>query len=287
MLRLWLKGHPLLVSGGALVVGLGVLGLVPTDTSVASLIPVRLVLALFMMGLIAFLGGRKAITPSFKGVGFALRKSAYLLGLTFVVGMSGLAMLFAQGTGMVQGWYWQLVQAILLCVVVGLFEESLFRGIILSGLLAYGAKTRSGVMRAAIISSLIFGFVHVLPFFLYGQVTTIPAFMQALFKTLGTGITGLLLAAIFIKTRSVWAIAAVHGLNDLFALISGALYGGAVATNYVNNDPSVALMYVVVYFFTLILYIPVLVVALRTLLSVSVPTTGWYFTRKRKAPSLD
>ena len=110
--------------------------------------------------------------------------------------------------GMVSDWPLQLALVIMLCLLVGTFEEGLFRGVVFSGLLARFGETRRGLIGAVIVSSLIFGFVHVTPSIMNGQVVTGLDMAQAALKTLQAGILGAFLAALFLKTRNIWGIAA-------------------------------------------------------------------------------
>ena len=49
---------------------------------------------------------------------------------------------------MVSDWPLQLALVIMLCLLVGTFEEGLFRGIVFSGLLARFGETRRGLIGA-------------------------------------------------------------------------------------------------------------------------------------------
>ena len=80
-----------------------------------------------------------------------------------------------------------------------------------------------------------------------GQVVTGLDMAQAALKTLQAGILGAFLAALFLKTRNIWGIALVHGLNDLFVMLGDALFSGTTSTTYVNNDAMMASASVVMY----------------------------------------
>lgn len=198
-----LRSHPLLVAVVALVVGLAGIWLVPGDGTLAGMVPVRVGLSIIMFSIVGIVAGRSAIVPTTQGMGFAFRKSAYLLVLALAAGVLAFVSAWASGNALVPDWPWQLASALVLCLFVGLFEEGLFRGIVLSALLARMGRTRAGILGAAGISSLLFGVVHVLPFLLNGQVSDGIGVAQAVLKTLQTGIVGLLMAAIFIKTHNL------------------------------------------------------------------------------------
>ena len=130
-----------------------------------------------------------------------------------------------------------------------------------------------------IVSSLIFGFVHVTPSIMNGQVVTGLDMAQAALKTLQAGILGAFLAALFLKTRNIWGIALVHGLNDLFVMLGDALFSGTTSTTYVNNDAMMASASVVMYGVFFLLYIPIIVSTVRMLKQVETPCKGPFADR--------
>lgn len=283
-IRAYMRSHPLLVAVLALVAGLAGIWLVPSDATLAGMVPVRVGLSVVMFAVLGIVAGRGAIEPSSEGMAFAFRKSAYLLALALAAGALAVATALASGSPLVPNWPWQLASAFVLCFFVGMFEEGLFRGIVLGALLARMGRTRAGVLGAAVVSSLLFGVVHVLPFVIGGQVSDALGLAQAVLKTLQTGIVGLLMAAVFVKTRNIWTVVLVHGLNDLFAMVAEALFAGTVSTQYVNADPTAGLASVVVYLVFLVLYVPVLVSAVRMLRRVEVPCRGPFADDRLQEP---
>lgn len=82
---------------------------------------------------------------------------------------------------------------------VGLSEETMFRGVLLSGL-----RTRIGLRPAVAISTVVFGVVHVLNVFLTGDL------VLAVAQAFAAMASGLLLAAIRIRTGSLWPAVGYH-----------------------------------------------------------------------------
>lgn len=101
----------------------------------------------------------------------------------------------------------------LLTLIVGyaataFFEEAIYRGVILDLL------RPKGVWTAVLLSSLLFGLVHLSNIALRGNPGLIA--LQAL----GAATGGVGMAAIRVRTRSVWPGIALHGLHDLFFQLS-------------------------------------------------------------------
>ena len=92
-------------------------------------------------------------------------------------------------------------------------------------------------------------------------------------------IVTMILAALFLKTRNIWGIALVHGLNDLFVMLGDALFSGTTSTTYVNNDAMMASASVVMYGVFFLLYIPIIVSTVRMLKQVETPCKGPFADR--------
>ena len=240
---------------------------------------IRLGLTIVMFAIMAVAAGCNIIVPNAKSIGLSFKKSIYPLVVALVMGVFVLLGTAMKNEGMVSDWPLQLALVIMLCLLVGTFEEGLFRGIVFSGLLARFGETRRGLIGAVIVSSLIFGFVHVTPSIMNGQVVTGLDMAQAALKTLQAGILGAFLAALFLKTRNIWGIALVHGLNALFVMLGDALFSGTTSTTYVNNDAMMASASVVMYGVFFLLYIPIIVSTVRMLKQVETPCKGPFADR--------
>jgi uncharacterized protein len=88
------------------------------------------------------------------------------------------------------------------------FEEGLWRGVI------FGVLRPSGVWPAVLISSLLFGLGHLGNSALRGASPLIAA------QALGAGVSGVGLAALRLRTETVWPLIAIHLFHDLFLQMS-------------------------------------------------------------------
>ncbi len=273
-IRRFVRSRPLVAAALALAVGLGCIWGIPTGGSVPGMMFVRLGLSIIAFAAIAIAAGRHVITPTAKSIGFAFKKSIYLLAIALVTGAFAIGMALYQSKELLPDWPFQLALVVLLCLVIGAFEEGLFRGIVLSSLLARLGNTRRGLVGAVVVSSLIFGVVHVAPSLLSGQVSDGLGVAQAVLKTVQSGILGAFLAAIYLTTRNLWGVVLVHSMNDLFAMLSEALYAGSVSHQYVSTDPLMATGAVIAYVIFTVLYVPILVSTVRMIKRVDVPCRG-------------
>jgi membrane protease YdiL (CAAX protease family) len=87
--------------------------------------------------------------------------------------------------------------------VAGLFEEILFRGLVLHALVRVWGTTRTGMLRAAFVSAVFFGFVHLLNA-IQGDPGAIPGQIAIAL------VEGIWWAAIVLRWGSVWPAVLLH-----------------------------------------------------------------------------
>ena len=99
---------------------------------------------------------------------------------------------------------------VLLYISVGTIEEFLFRGLILPLMLRKWGSTRKGIYTAVLVSSAIFGVVHLLNF-IAGRRDLLTTGTQILYGTF----FGVFFAALVLRNRSIWPAVFGHFLFDL------------------------------------------------------------------------
>lgn len=93
-------------------------------------------------------------------------------------------------------------------VLVSLFEEIAFRGLIFYALLNAWKDRRGGVWRAVLVSSLVFGLAHM------GSLGSGNPLSGALFQSASSAITGVLYAGLALFGGSLWPVIVGHFLID-------------------------------------------------------------------------
>lgn len=121
-------------------------------------------------------------------------------------------------------------------LTTGLFEETVFRGVVLFSFLLLWDHSRSGMIKSISLSALLFGGVHIL------QLAENPL-PQTVLTMLAAVMAGFFYGVILLHGRSIWIPIAFHGLHN--AAISMSMAGkNAVETPLIN-------------LFILLTYIPV------------------------------
>jgi membrane protease YdiL (CAAX protease family) len=90
-----------------------------------------------------------------------------------------------------------------------LYEEVLFRGLMLKVFLLTMGHSKKGIMNACLISSAIFGFSHIINIVSGGDI--LPVATQMISAFFG----GMFYAALFIRTKTLWVPILLHGFNNL------------------------------------------------------------------------
>ena len=99
----------------------------------------------------------------------------------------------------------------------GLFEEVLYRGLVLKMLLRKTGHSKKGVIFACVISSAIFGLLHIVNVFAGAPV------LSTISQIIHATATGLFFAAVFLRTKKLWIPILLHGLLNLSAQIFDAI----------------------------------------------------------------
>ncbi len=182
--------------------------------------------------------GKEKVTFSTKGFGYAfrlLRGYFILLAIITVLGILIVVAEYVEGNTDSLFDLVPFINILLVGLFVGIVEEFTFRGLIFGGLLQKFGNSKKGIILAAVISGLMFGVLHIIDYLVDGEITNIGEASTAIMKIVQTGIFGVVLAFIYFKTRNLFAVAALHSLNDLleFLATSGK---DALAGSYVSSD---------------------------------------------------
>lgn len=142
---------------------------------------------------------------------------------------------FTSGDPLADNWPVQLILSCLVCLFVGLYEEMAFRVTINDAILYKFRDSKHVFVWVAIISSLVFGGVHVLGAGMQSGLSVV----SALLKTIQTALFGFCLLILYWKTRNIWGIALVHAIYDGLSTVPEAIFSDTAdlgsADSYVNS----------------------------------------------------
>ena len=206
----FLKKQPMMTAVLALMIAMAGVGL-PQEAYLTRGI-LRVLLTGTMLFLLTLISGENTLSQGDNQTAYVFRQ---LRGFLILAAMAGV--LTAVGTvvqGEVRpGMLLRLVSLLLLFLFVGLFEELCFRAVLNDAMICQFRNSKGVFAWSAVISSLIFGAVHVIGSPLTGAVEV----LQAVLKTLAAAIVGFAFLILYWKTRNIWALALVHGAYDFLA----------------------------------------------------------------------
>ena len=136
----------------------------------------------------------------------------------------------------------------------GLFEEVLYRGLVLKLLLKKNQDSRQGMIFACVISSAIFGFFHIVNVFAGAPV------LSTLSQVVDATATGLFFAVVFLRTRKLLMPILLHGLLNLSTQIFDAIVSFDLLLQNPAPQTEVDIIGLIIY--TLFTSLPMLIAAL-------------------------
>ena len=183
----------------------------------------RIILTIACTGFIALISGDKILINSSNKTAYGILMGIPLIMVNALVGILDLILHLTDSEPLVQGWLPKTILLAIFYLSLGFFEETLFRALINDAIL-YQFRNKRGVFVAiALISSFIFGVVHVWGSDIYNLVT----FAQAFLKTISGAIAGFLFLTVYWKTRNIVACAIIHGICDFSIVIASELFTNA------------------------------------------------------------
>jgi len=120
-----------------------------------------------------------------------------------------------------------------ICAGTGYLEEGFFRGLLADAFVTTLKPGKHAVLNAAIVSSALFGILHVVG---TGQATDGVQIAFLIVKPIEAGIFGFFMAAIYVRTSSISAAALIHTLFDLMLLAPSFLTTGTLPDTYLSGD---------------------------------------------------
>ena len=124
-------------------------------------------------------------------------------------------------------WYLILL-GLLTMIAIGVREECFFRATIQNILAKKYANSVKGVWFTAIVSALIFGLIHAT------NVFTGVDLKSACIQAFNNVFIGLLFAAIYLRSRSIWALISIHALTD-FSALAGYVFLDETVTEIISG----------------------------------------------------
>ncbi|MBR6256007.1 MAG: CPBP family intramembrane metalloprotease [Lachnospiraceae bacterium] len=146
--------------------------------------------------------------------------------------------------------WWEISFLVLQCLLIGLFEEGVFRGVATElSLELFGDEKKSNARLAIAFTSFLFGAVHLINAF-QPEVSLKAASMQGIAAFGG----GLVYGAIFYRSqRCIWPCVIWHALQDLAAFTAGGSLFGVTQEEAIGNtgfgQAALSILFIIWFFY--------------------------------------
>ena len=113
--------------------------------------------------------------------------------------------------------------------LIGWTEEIVFRGVILNMFLDSFSKTKRGILGAILLNGFIFGALHM------SNVFSGVKLESAIVQSITAGLLGMILAAVYARTRSIWLVIIAHASVDFAGLLASGIFGIGTEVDGINE----------------------------------------------------
>ena len=134
-----------------------------------------------------------------------------------------------------------VVVFVVFVVFVGIAEEFFFRGCIANILADKYLKSEKGLYITVFISGCIFGAMHLINLFSGVEISGV------IIQAICTIPIGCLFTAIYLRTKNIWLLVFIHGLNDFAGLINSGLYGVDTVESAISGYSYLQLISIFIY----------------------------------------
>lgn len=213
----FLKKNPVFTGAIGLAIAVAAIKIFPRD-SIGTIALVRIVLTMAMSMFVYLISGEKSFKNCHTTTGYVVKWGILTLIPELILLLGIIYMLIAGEITVVAGWPLRVLLAVIATTFVGLFEELTFRAMIGDAILYGFRKNKHIFFWIAVISSFVFGVVHVLGPNMFAP----QAITGTILKALSTSLGGLCWLILYWKTRNIWGVALIHALCDFGTFLQSA-----------------------------------------------------------------
>ena len=215
------------------------------ENNVASLIE-YLVITVLILGFLALISGKKTFGFLNNQTGYTVKALLPMLIFSLIFTAAGCISLLMERPPLAENWLLNLLLNAVNMFLVGVYEEGCFRACACDALLPALKKTRHPFLYTALISGVVFGYVHVV----FADFSDLQQVLQFFLKIANTMLFGSACMLLYWKTRNLLGLAIIHGLNDFLPAFLGDIFAFAKeeeesAAGYTTGEVSSTILFLV------------------------------------------
>ncbi len=134
---------------------------------------------------------------------------------------------------------YELVGLIIFTLFIGIFEEFMCRGWVQNEFIERFGDNRKNVIYSILVSSILFGFMHITNVFFNNQSLT-----ETLLQIFNATILGVALGAVYYKSKNIWVPVFFHAFWDFAVMLSEINFGTTCVIPSTPSDESILLLIV-------------------------------------------
>lgn len=246
----WMKILLWLASVGSSI-GLMILGARFINEDNAGLFLEFAVITVVTLVYLYLISGKKTFTYLNNQTGYTVRTLAPILIFPGIFSLFGVLSWIMDRPPAMPGWSLNFLLAAANMFMVGIYEEGCFRACACDALLPALRKTRHPFLFTALISGLLFGYVHVVSV----DFSNLQETLQFVLKIVNLLISGSMYMILYWKTRNLLGLAIVHGLYDFIPDFMNQIFLFPDVENtgsYTTGDVGTTIVYVIQLVFSLL-----------------------------------
>ena len=200
------------------------------------------IIAAATLGFLYLISGKKTFTCLNNKTGYTVKMLLPTLIFSAVFAFFGVVSLFSEKPPLKENWALSLILSAASMFLVGVYEEGCFRACACDALLPALKKTKHPFLWTALISGLLFGYVHVVSV----DFTDLQMTLQFILKIVNLLVSGATFMLLYWKTRNLLGLAVVHGLNDFLPEFLARIFQFKDLDNsgtYTNGEISTTVIY--------------------------------------------
>ncbi|MBQ6479353.1 MAG: CPBP family intramembrane metalloprotease [Erysipelotrichaceae bacterium] len=190
------------------------------------------------------ISGKKTFSFLNNQTGYTVKMLFPTLFFSIVFGLFGTIAAIMDRPALIENWPVNLLIGAVNMFLVGIYEETCFRACACDALLPVLKKTKHPFLLTVLISSLVFGYVHVVN----TDFSNLQKVLQFFLKITNVAISGVTFMILYWKTRNLLGLAIVHGLNDFLPDVLNYVFVFKDVDNsdsYVSGDIGTTIVYLV------------------------------------------
>ncbi len=227
-------------------------------------LPESAVITIITLAYLYLISGKKTFMFLNNQTGYTVKMLFPTLIFSLIFAFFGVLSVFWDAPALIPDWPVNLLLFAADMFLVGIYEEACFRACACDALLPLLKNTKHPFFLTAMISGLVFGYVHVVS----TDFTDLQQTLQFILKIVNLAVSGATFMILYWKTRNLLGLAIVHGLKDFLPDFINHIFlfeNTDTSDGYITGNSETTAVYLIQLVFEILCFIYVYKKAAKTL----------------------